>query len=228
MAGRRDLRSFAGRALLAANVLAALAAAVFVVLAHVAPGPMSVPAHAEPGVFRLAVRGDEAGLLLPICAVALLLADFLWVVYGSPGVSPVTHVTSETAAGPVRVSRDALEAGLRSAGEAVADVSRVRVGIEVAGPLGKRVVGRAQFFAPDGVSIPDVSQRLRRTLQKRFEEMVRLPDGHRLEWDVEFGGFQGKRSRRPGEDPVESDDEADPELPFTGPRYPIDEDARDG
>lgn len=228
MAGRRDLRSLAGRALLVANLLAALSAAVFVVLIHVAPGPMSLPAHAEPGLFHLAVRGDDAILLLPICAVALLLADFLWVVYGSPGGSPVTHVTSDTAAGPVRVSRDALEAGLRSAGEAVADVSRVRIGIEVAGPLGKRVVGRAQFFAPEGASIPDVSQRLRRALQKRFEEMVRLADGHRLDWDVEFGGFQGKRIRKPGEDPMEPDDQGDPEVPFTGPRYPIEEDAQGG
>ena len=58
--------------------------------------------------------------------------------------------------------------------------------------------------------------------------MVRLSDGHRLEWDVEFGGFQGRRSRRPGEDPVTSEGSDDPEVPFTGPRYPIDEDVRGG
>ncbi len=226
MAGRRDLKVLAGRALLAANLAAAVGASVFVLLVHIAPGPMSVPVHAEPGLFRWAVRGEDAGLLLPLLAAALLLADFLWVVYGSPGGAPVSHVTSETAAGPVRVSRDALEAGLRAAGEAIADVTRLRVAIEVAGPLGKRVVGRAQFFAPDGSSIPDVSQRLRRALQRRFEDMVRLPDGHRLEWEVEFGGFQGKRARRPDEVPGESDEGSEGDVPFTGPRYPIDDEPK--
>lgn len=230
MAGRRDLKALAGRALLAINLAAAVASAVFVLLVHVAPGAMSLPSHADPGVFRFAVRGEDAGLVLPLFAAALLLANFLWVVYGTPGGAPATHVTSETATGPVRVSRDALEAGLRSAGESVGDVSRLRIGIEVAGPLGKRIVGRAQFHAPDGASIPDVSQRLRRALQRRFEEMVRLPDGYRLDWEVEFGGFQGKRSRRSDEDPAESDSESGEgeDVPFTGPRYPIDDEPREG
>ncbi len=228
MAGRRDLRALAGRVLLGANVLVAVGTAVFVLLAYVAPGPMSIPVHAESGVFRMAVRGDAASGFLPLCAIALLVADFLWIVYGTPGGAPVSHVTSETATGPVRVARDALEAGLRAAGEAVADVTRLRVGIEVAGPLGKRVVGRAQFHAPDGASIPDVSQRLRRALARRFEEMVRLPDGHRLEWEVEFGGFQGKRARRPETDPMGSDELEEPDVPFTGPRYPIDDEPKGG
>lgn len=221
MAAARDLKGFIGRILLLLNLAVAVGTSCYVLLVYLAPESMSSPPHGEGGVLRIDVRGDGSSTwIVALLAAALLVADFLWLVYGTaPGV-PTTHVTTETPEGPVRVSRDALEAGLRTAGEALDEISRLKVVVETVGPLGKRVLVRAQFQAPDGVSIQAASQKLRQALRRRFDEMVRLAEGSRLELEIEFVGFQGRLPRR-AEEPEAPVEDAEP--PFTGPRYPIDD-----
>src|SRR5690606_729353 len=129
-------------------------------------------------------------------AAALLVGDFLWIVYGGSPRMPTTHVQSETPEGPVKVSREALESGLRAAGEALDEISRLRVAIETVGPTGRRVVVKAQFQAPEGVSLQLANQRLRAALRRRFDELVRLADGGRLDLEIEFVGFQGRLAKK--------------------------------
>lgn len=221
MAAARDLKGFVGRILLLVNLAVSVGTCCYVLLVFLAPESMSSPAHGEAGVFRVDVRGaGGSGWIVALLFAALLVADFLWLVYGTaPGV-PTTHVISETPEGPVRVSREAIESGLRAAGEALDEISRLRVGVETVGPLAKRVLVRAQFQSPEGVSIQIASQKLRQALRRRFEELVRLAEGSKLDLEIEFVGFQGRLARKPDEPEPEPEE---PDAPFTGPRYPIDD-----
>lgn len=216
----RDLKSWVRRLLLLTNVAVAVGTACFALIVFLAPDWMSTPGSGEAGVFRVDVRGSDSAWIVALLAAGLLVADFLWIVYGGPSGVPTTHVLSETADGPVRVARDALESGLRAAGEALDEVSRLRVAIDTAGPLGKRVILRSWFHAPDGVPIEVASQRLRAALRRRFGELVKLPDGGRLDVEIEFAGFQGRLARKPEEPAAPPAPVAD--EPFTGPQYPID------
>jgi hypothetical protein len=119
----------------------------------------------------------------------------------------------------VRVSRDALETGLRQAGEALAEITRLRIAVESGGP--KKVLIRGQFQCPEGISNLEASRLLRRALGERFGEMVQLTDGGKVEMEIEFLGFAGKLSRKASE-PVDPEPEPEP-SPFTGPEYPIDD-----
>jgi hypothetical protein len=221
VAGSRDLRGLLGRLLLIVNLAVAVGTSCYVLLCYLAPESMSVPPHAEPGIYRVDVRSGEGVWLTPLLAGALLVADFLWLIYGPAPRTPTAHVISETPGGPVRVSREAIEAGLRSAGEALDEISRLRVSLDAAGPLQKKIVVRTAFTSPDGVSIQIASQKLRDALRRRFGELVRLAEGMRLELEIEFAGFQGRLSKR-SEEPESAPEEVD--APFTGPRYPIDDD----
>src|SRR5690606_26951182 len=123
----------------------------------------------------------------------------------------------------VKVSREAVEAGLRSAGEELEEISRMRAAVQTA-PGMRRVVVVAQFHAPDSVAIHAASERLRQTLRRRFAELVRLPEGTRLDIEVEFLGFAGRLQRRPSSEAAPAARKpADDTQPFTGPRYPIDD-----
>jgi hypothetical protein len=218
----RDLKSFVGRLLLVANVVVAVAAALAWLLLYLAPETFSVPAHAERGVFRVAVREETVADVLALLALGLLLGDFLWLLYGSTPKSPPQHILSEAPGGPVKISRDALEAGLRTAGEDLEEISRLRVAVQ---PVGKqrRIGLRAQFQAPDGVSIQAASEKLRRTLRTRFADLVHVSEGTRLDIDVEFLGFSGRPAKKPPAEPPAPTPAPEPES-FTGPRYPIDDD----
>ena len=106
---------------------------------------------------------------------------------------------------------------MRQAGEALAEITRLRIAVESGGL--KKVVIRGQFQCPEGISNLEASRLLRRALGERFAEMVQLTDGNKMEMEIEFLGFAGKLTRKASEpvDPV-------PEpSPFTGPEYPIDD-----
>ena len=77
---------------------------------------------------------------------------------------------------------------------------------------------RAFFQAPEGVSILDASRRLREVLSERFRDMVHVADGTRIEFDIEFVGFAAKPARKGEAKPAEEE-----VPPFTGPKYPIEE-----
>jgi hypothetical protein len=51
--------------------------------------------------------------------------------------------------------------------------------------------------------------------------MVRPADGARIEFDLEFQGFAGKLGKKAEVPPPEP-------PPFTGPKYPIDDDGHGG
>jgi hypothetical protein len=133
---------------------------------------------------------------------------------------PSNWVVSETPSGPVRVSREALEVGLRLAGEALPEVTRLRVQVDTS--VQKRILVTGQFQCAEGQSNLAASQRLRQAMIDRFGEMVRTADGGRVEFDLEFQGFVGKLGKK-GEVPPPND-----QAPFTGPKYPIDDDTNIG
>lgn len=199
-----------GRLLLVANLVAANAAAATCLVALVNPAALE-------GTLTLPMKGSSLLVVLP--AALLLVANFAWLVRRSPAPPPRTYVQSETPTGPVRVAREALEAGLRVAGEALPEVTRLRVGVDCSQQ--KRVLVQGHFSCAEGTSNHNASQRLRAALRERFAEMVHLPDGIRAEFDLEFQGFLGKLTKKGGDARVSLEPEP---PPFTGPQYPIEED----
>jgi hypothetical protein len=152
-------------------------------------------------------------------ALALLLLNALRLIYLRQPKREPNHIVSMGQAGEVRVAREAVEGGLRAAGEKLAEVTRVRVHVGHRAP--RRVEVRVFYMAAEGVQIMQVSGRLRDALRQRFGELVQLPPEHRVEFQLEFEGFSGKLPRRSeANKPKEPQTE---DAPFTGPRYPIDD-----
>lgn len=215
---RNGVEHLFGRLLLVANVAAAIAACLVALLVWAAPEAMSSADGRQPGVLRIDVRAGGHGMVA-FCAALLLIGDVLWLAWGLAPRSPQSSVVSMTGAGPVRIAREALEAGLRAAGEALPDVSRLRVQV-TARSRARRVDVLAVFQAREGAGLDRVSTELRRVVQERFAQLVTLPGGSRLHVELEFGGFLGRAAKQA--EPVPQKDEEP--TPFTGPRYPIDED----
>jgi len=218
-------RRVQNRLLLVCNLAFANAAAALAVMAFVRPGFVGVDSGVVP------LLGDRRALLLPLdtgvawgallASIVLLLWNFAWLVRRPERLPPVHWVVSETASGPVRVAREALEAGLRLAGEALPEITRLRVQVDTR--ANKRILVAGQFHCAEGTSNLAASQRLRQAMTDRFAEMVRLADGSRVEFDLEFQGFAGKLGKKGEVPPPEPDPSS-----FTGPRYPIDDEASGG
>lgn len=215
-----------GRLLLVANlVVANLAAALYLVL-FVHPSVLlggAGDAFAQvlgSGRIALVPLGSLLAWLVLLGGIALLIANFAWLVRRREHVPPTNWVLSATPSGPVRISREALESGLQKAGEALPDITRLRVVVDTRTP--KRVQVTAWFQCAEGVANLAASQRLRQALGERFGTMVQLADGARVDFEFEFQGFAGKLAKKGVDLSVPADE---PEPPFTGPRYPIDDDA---
>lgn len=217
MAGSRH--RVAGRLLLVTNLAVASAAAGAVVVGFLRPGFVGRdlgPAGAAFG--RVCVLPLDTGLAwgLFLGAIALLVWDFAWLVRAGERLPPGNWVVSDTPSGPVRVAREALENGLRMAGEALPEISRLRVQIDTS--TQKRILVTGQFQCAEGTSNLSASQRLRQAMVDRFREMARPADGSRVDFDLEFQGFLGKLGKKAAEVPPPEHE------PFTGPRYPIEDD----
>lgn len=189
---RSDLRAVVGRGLGIVHVVAGLAAAVIVVALWLAPERLGVRADAD-GRVGLPVGWIEfAGF----CGLGLLIVDGLFLLYGRGPREPLRHIVSETRDGSVSITREAVENGLRHAGEGLAEVARTRVSIRQ--PAARRLVVHAQFWAPESSSIPTASQALRQALRTRFEAMVRPPRAcaSTTNWSS-WGSPAGRRGGRP-------------------------------
>lgn len=172
--------------------------------------------------------GSERALVMPLQtptawlaflgSVGLLMWNFSWLVRRRTGAVPSNWIVSETSDGPVRVAREAIEAGLRIAGEALPEVTRLRVQVGLS--TGKRVEITGQFYCADGQKHLAASQRLRQALLVRFMELVHLADGAKAELELEFQGFFGKLDKNAPEPPEPEDP-----MTFRGPQYPIDDEA---
>lgn len=208
--------TMAGRLLMFANLVTANAAAVAWAVSFAFPGVLGTPpTEGEGAVLILPLRTSTAlGVL--VFAVLLLFFNATYLLRRRPA-KPLRFVLSAAPGGAVRVSRDALETGMRQAGEALAEITRLRIAVESGGL--KKIVIRGQFQCPEGISNLEASRLLRRALGERFAEMVQLTDGNKLEMEIEFLGFAGKLNRKASEPP---DPEPEP-SPFTGPEYPIDD-----
>ena len=111
---------------------------------------------------------------------------------------------------------------MRLAGEALPEITRLRVLLDRPTQKRLRIVG--QFSCAEGQDHLGGSQRLRQALEQRFGELVRLSDGARVEFELEFQGFAGKLAKNAGEVPRAEPAATAPEPePFRGPQYPIDE-----
>lgn len=207
------------RLLLVTNLFVANAAAAAWVVLFTQPALVGIDlgpvAATMPRAAVLPLTTPLAWALLAASA-ALLLANFAWLVRRAEQVPPSNWIVSETPSGPVRIAREALETGLRQAGEALPEVTRVRVQVDTRTHKRIHVVG--QFQCAEGTNNLAASQRLRQAMSDRFAEMVRPADGTRVDYELEFQGFAGKLGKKAGDVPP-------PEPPpFTGPKYPIDDD----
>jgi hypothetical protein len=156
-------------------------------------------------------------------SIGLLLWNFSWLVRRRPSELPNNWIVSETAAGPVRVALEAIETGLRVAGESLTEITRLRVQVKLS--TTKRILITGQFYCADGQNHLAGSQRLRQALLNRFGELVRLSESMRTDLELEFQGFFGKLAKNTPEPPLPTTEEG-PE-PFRGPKYPIDDDPID-
>jgi hypothetical protein len=221
-------RRFTGRLLLVANLAAATLACATCAIVFLRPALVGSAvgelAGALAGRDRIVVLdlGTGAAWCVFLAAVLLLLCNFAWLVRRAPAPSPRTYVVSETPTGTVRVAREALESGLRTAGEALPEITRLRIAVDCA--QARRVLVRGFFQCAEGTSNLNASQRLRAALYDRFVEMVHVGEGVRADFELEFQGFAGKLDRK-----VADARSLEPEPPpFTGPKYPIDSDESGG
>jgi|JRYL01.1.fsa_nt_gb hypothetical protein len=224
----RSASTWGGRLLLLTNLAAANAAAAVAVVAFVRPAVLAAEPSANGG--DLGATTGPRQLLLQLDstwawgafagAIFLLLANFTWLVRPKRPLAQEAFVLSETPAGVVRIAREALENALQRAAEGLPVLTRVRV--RVALPSRTRVVVHCQYCCAEGVGSLAASQRLRATLASRCDELVRLGEGGKIEFELEFLGFQGKL----GKGVVEAS--AEEEAPFTGPKYPIDDESSGG
>ena len=222
MAGTRH--RVASRFLLVINLFVASAAAAAVVASFLRPSFVGVDLDdAAASKRRVCVLPLDTGVAwgLFFGGAALLVWNFAWLVRRSERLPPGNWVVSDTPSGPVRVAREALENGLRQAGEALPEITRLRVQIDTAAQ--KRILVTAQFQCAEGTSNLSASQRLRQVMVDRFSEMARPADGSRVEFDLEFQGFVGKLGKKVGDLPPPAVDDA-----FTGPKYPIDDEPSGG
>ncbi|MCA8972044.1 MAG: hypothetical protein KDC95_19810 [Planctomycetes bacterium] len=204
-----DLKSFARKLVGVVNTLAALGSSVYFVLVWLDRTPSVSPAF------------------LALLGAGVLLLNVFRLLYFRAGRRREEEgpLLSHTQDGIVQVSREAVEAGLRNVGEALDEVTRLRV--KVLTPGRKRTLVRAHYLAPEGVQILDLSSKLRRSLLTRFRELVSTEPDAKLEVEMVFEGFYGKaRAAKPADpepSPPAEAPAADAEPPpFTGPRYPID------
>lgn len=214
-----DGSKFSSRILLVVDLAVGTLSAAAIVVAFVRPSVLGLePVVAvTPRVVSLPLTTPTAWALF-LGAIVLLLWNFAWLVRRSPGPGPRTHVLSESPSGQVKVAREALESGLRSSGESVPEITRLRVQVDCAQP--KRILAHVVFQCAEGVSNLQVGQRLRQVLEERFADMVQLGAGNRVEFELEFQGFFGKLGKKGDKQPA-----AEPEpAPFTGPQYPIEDD----
>ncbi|MEO0481437.1 MAG: hypothetical protein AAF196_18355 [Planctomycetota bacterium] len=227
---RRDLRRLGFRIVLILDVTVAVVAAAFLLAVYLAPGPMSQLRDTRlqtllleyPDVYAVGVHSTATWNVLIVVGVVVLIGNLLWLVYGGSPPSPPSHLQSQTTSGVIKVARDAVETSLRAAGESVEGVSRLRVSIEPSGGV-RRVAMRASFHCLEEADVGLIGGRLRAVLRRKFAELVRLPDGQRLDVALEFLGFAGRPPRQkaaPEEPKVEPKDDDS----FRGPEYPIGDD----
>jgi hypothetical protein len=204
----RDLKAF-GRAVIGGvNTLMALFAAFLFLVGYFREDPLPISKK-----------------VLALFGASVLVLNLLRWLYLRSGPNALLEgpLLSQTKHGVVQVSREAIEAGLRSAGEALPEVSRLRVRILT--PTKRKILIRAHYTTPEGIDIFDLSARLRRTLLEGFERMVQLEREGKLEIELVFDGFYGKvKVAKPqAEAKGKTEKTKEPESqPFTGPRYPID------
>ncbi|MFT4514710.1 MAG: hypothetical protein ACI89X_002419 [Planctomycetota bacterium] len=222
-------RRWSERMLLVSNLIVANAIAALWIATFLQPSVLGTDlgkdATAMSGTNRAMVMSLQtpAAWLAFFGSVGLLLWNFSWLVRRRAGEVPSNWVVSETVAGTVRVAREAIETGLRVAGEVLPEITRLRVQVKL--PSSKRIQITGQFYCADGQNHLAGSQRLRQALLHRFGELVQLSDGTRAELELEFQGFFGKLDKNAPEPPEPTlapapDEEVEP---FRGPQYPIDD-----
>lgn len=211
------------RLLLVVNLVTANAAAAVCVLVFLQPGWIGLdPAPAPTPDERVVVVPLTTPLAWSLVGggALLLLWNFAWLVRRREAPAPSNWVVSDTPSGPVRVAREALETSMRQAGEALPEITRLRVQLDTR--TQKRLLVSAQFQCAEGTNNLAASQRLRAAMLDRLGEMVRPTDGARAEFELEFQGFAGRLGKKAADVPP-------PEPPpFTGPKYPIDDDPHSG
>lgn len=214
----------ADRLLLVTNLVVANGVAAFWIVLFVQPQfaglDLGELLATHPGRVAVLPLSTAAAWITLAAAVVLLLWNFAWLVRRREKAPPSNWVLSETPSGPVRVAREALENGMRQAGEALPEVTRLRVQIDLR--TQKRILVTGFFQCAEGTNNLAASQRLRQAMSDRFGEMVRPADGARVDYDLEFQGFAGKLGKKAADVPP-------PEPPpFTGPKYPIDDEGIGG
>ncbi len=212
-------RRFSERLLLVVNVLAVNGVAALWVAGFLQPQAIGTSIEAAADARVLIVPLQTWGAWLGLFAAAgLLLWNFAFLVRRRDDGAPSHWVVSDGPGGPVRVTREAVEAGLRAAGEALPEITRLRVTLDLSNP--KRLRVSCPFSCAEGRDHHAGSERLRAALTQRFRELVRLSDGAKLELELEFQGFGGKVSKSAREVPPVT---AHADEGFRGPQYPIDD-----
>lgn len=223
-------RRWSERMLLVTNLTAANTAAAIWLATFLQPSILGRVLNAENAQLADGNRAMVLPLQTPFGWIAflisggLLLWNFSWLVRRRHREVPSNWVVCDTPTGPLRIAREAIESGLRAAGEALPEITRLRVNVRLLAQ--KRIAVSSQYYCADGQNHLAASQRLRERLRDRFSKLVSPGDASRTDFEIEFQGFFGKLGKNDISPPAHEED-GEQSAPFRGPQYPIDDDPID-
>jgi hypothetical protein len=219
-------RRWSERILLLVNLAVANAVAALWIVTFLQPGAIgkeaSEVASGAASSYRdviIALQTPSAWLAF-LGSIILLMWNISWLVRRRTRPEEKAWVISDSASGPVRIHREAIESGVRSAGETLPQITRLRVQVLILQSNQVQVTGH--FHCAEGQDHLQASEQLRQAMVARFGELVRVSDGVQVEFELEFQGFLGKLDKNAPEPTKPEEEDA---VPFRGPQYPIDDDS---
>lgn len=202
----QNRRRLAGRALLVLSWTYATGVGIYVL----------VSALGHPDWWGMVPSSFRALALLS--AVLVLALDATWAVLFVRDLlkgEGSQYLLSKTSQGTARISLRAIQTSLTRRAREMEEVIGAK--LSVRRPAEKKLRVEVAYTTTENRNAIQVSEALRKALRERFGELVHPEEGFEAEFDVKIDGFV---PAAPG--PGKREEDARPEEPFTGPRYPID------
>lgn len=176
------------------------------------------PAHLVTATEFIAPLGLWPRVAAVVVAVYLILFNVLFVTVNFLFSKYATHLEFATAEGQVSIAIAAVEESLARAAREIRDVEDVRISVykERQNPA-KPVHVFASCCTWEGVSVPELTEKIRSLLRQRMKDIADLPEAP--VFDVHIQKIQ-ERSEPKEKPPSKKDAKKAAEM-FHGPEYPV-------